>query len=69
MKPDKTSQRLRILQTLKLARSRGADSLWLAKASLRYGSRLHELRKQGYKIETRRMSNGLFRYILSGKDW
>ena len=65
----KKTQCQRILKELKTMRSRGMGSIELSWICLRYGSRIFDLRKQGYKIETRRMSDGNFRYILSGKDW
>lgn len=65
----KQSQRIRILAELRKARSRGVTNGMLVGIALRYGSRLHELRRKGWKIETVRMSNGWFKYILRPASW
>lgn len=65
---DRKTQMQRIIAALKSARSRGCTSLELARIALRYGSRIYDLRKEGWKITKERMEAGYFTYRLAGHD-
>ena len=52
---------------IKLLREAGADGVTnheLSKISLKYDSRISELRMRGYEIETTHEKKGVYRYIL-----
>ena len=63
----KESQRDRILKLLQCYGKHGVTNVELNKICFRYGGRIHELRKRGWEIETKREAEGLFRFILRGK--
>jgi hypothetical protein len=58
------NQRMRILARLQQG---PAISLDLAKISLRYSSRIHELRRLGFHIDVKRTAACGYRYTLNGK--
>lgn len=64
---DHGEQRKRILAILKDRRSVGVTNVELSKIALRFGGRLHELRREPfcYRILTANEGKGLFRYRLS----
>lgn len=53
-----------ILRALRLAGERGVTNFDLSNYSLRYGARLYELRKKGYVIRKKRLTNTMTRYNL-----
>ena len=61
---DHFSRRTRILSALKRAGSSGCHNTQLTMICLRYGARIWELRRIGFKITTERESQGLYRYTL-----
>ena len=63
----RTGQRERILSLLRSRGSIGATNIELNAIAFRYGGRIHELRLMGYKIETRRESENVFRFVLIGE--
>ena len=63
----KESQRDKILRWLQKRGSDGVMNWELNNIAFRYGGRIHELRKRGWEIETKREAEGLFRFILRGK--
>jgi hypothetical protein len=58
------AQRERILSLLRARGLAGASNVELNAIAFRYGGRIHELRRIGYCIETRRESENLFRFIF-----
>ena len=58
-----------ILELLKSRRSAGAANHELAQLSLKYTSRLSDLRKAGYKISCERQEGRSFLYRLAPTDW
>lgn len=61
-------QRDRILFLLRKRGTAGATNAdFVALGIFRYSSRLHELRRQGYRIATLRVSEGVFCYRLIGE--
>lgn len=65
MKPlPKVSKTHLILRHLK--KHRKATNRDLSRYCNRFGARLHELRAEGYIIETEQLRNGLFTYIYKG---
>lgn len=58
------NHRAKILAVLRQAGSRGVLNVELYKICLRPPSRLCELRQQGFRIETRREGESIFRFIL-----
>ena len=67
MNDERKTQCQRIVAELKRAGSRGRTSLELSRIALRYGSRIHDLRKQGWKINVAQWGR-MFKYRLSGQD-
>ena len=61
------SQKERILALLREAGHHGGSNMRLNLVCFRYGARLHELRAEGHRIETIRISEQEFRFVLS--DW
>lgn len=60
-----TSKHVRVLNALKSGRKSNHE---LNKICFRYGSIIHDLRKEGHTIITHRLNNdGLFEYTLKGK--
>lgn len=59
--------REKILALLKQRRSEGATNVELSKIALRFGGRIHELRRDPhfYRILCKKESRGVFRYKLS----
>jgi hypothetical protein len=58
------AQRERILSLLRSRGAAGATNVELNAIAFRYGGRIHELRGLGYRIETVRESENLFRFVL-----
>lgn len=58
------AQRSRILGLLRERGPVGATNRELKEIGFRYGGRLHELRREGFSIETIREGEGLFRFVL-----
>jgi hypothetical protein len=58
------AQRERILSLLRFRGAAGASNVELNAIAFRYGGRIHELRGMGYRIDTRRESENLFRFVL-----
>lgn len=58
-----------ILALLKERRSVGAMNHELAEISLKYTSRISDLRAQGYKVLCERQAGRTFRYRLAATDW
>ena len=58
------AQRERILSLLRSRGAAGATNVELNAIAFRYGGRIHELREMGYRIETVRESENLFRFVL-----
>ena len=52
---------------LALLRTRPRTNTELNRVAFRYSARLHELRRDGYIINTERVKEGVFRYSL-GED-
>ncbi len=67
---DTATTRSQALKITALIRSRGrfrATNAELNTIGFRYGSRLHCLRRQGFKIATQRVRGGEFRHVLLGE--
>lgn len=62
-----TNQRGQILGLLRLAGRNGVTNLELNKICLRYGARIYELRRLGYRIATESLGDGVFKFILRGE--
>ena len=58
------AQRERILSLLRSRGASGATNIELNAIAFRYGGRIHELRRMGYRIEPLRESENLFRFVL-----
>lgn len=58
-----------ILELLKKRRSQGAMNHELAAISLKYTSRVSDLRREGFKIQCVRESGRSHRYVLFPADW
>lgn len=58
------SQKLKIVQLLRDRGEEGATNTELVQISLQYNSRLSELSKEGYIIETIHIKDGLYKYVL-----
>ncbi len=58
------SQRDEILSFLEARGPAGATNVELNEIGFRYGARLWELRKEGYRIRTESLGDGLFRFTL-----
>lgn len=58
------SQKERILSLLRARGPAGVTNLELNNICFRYGGRIFDLRKEGWQIETRQESEGVFRFIL-----
>jgi len=58
------SQAERIINLLKEAGADGVTNHQLSKISLKYDSRISELRMRGYEIETTHEKKGVYRYFL-----
>jgi len=58
------AQRERILSLLRSRGAAGATNIELNAIAFRYGGRIHELRGMGYRIDTVRESENLFRFVL-----
>ncbi|HSW76022.1 MAG TPA: hypothetical protein VLG50_03195, partial [Candidatus Saccharimonadales bacterium] len=58
------SQKQKIVQLLRDAGAEGITNAELAKICLQYNSRLSELSKEGYVIETIHVKDGLYKYVL-----
>jgi hypothetical protein len=58
------SQSERIINLLKEAGADGVTNHQLSKISLKYDSRISELRMRGYEIETTHEKKGVYRYFL-----
>ena len=58
------SQAEKIINLLKKAGADGATNVELSKISLKYDSRLSELRMKGYEIDTTHEKKGVYKYIL-----
>lgn len=59
-----------ILKLLKQRRSQGATNSELSDISLKYTSRVSDLRKEGYLIHCRRVGGGrTFHYMLAPEMW
>jgi len=59
-----------ILKLLKKRKSAGASNAELSAISLKYTSRVSDLRKQGYRIRCQRVGAGrTFQYFLSPEMW
>lgn len=69
MTDPKHSQRLKILAGLKKARSSGMTNVELNLICFRYGARIFELRRKGWRIKTQNLGCGLFVYRLHAADW
>ena len=61
----RTNQREVVLAMLKAAGDAGVSNVQLNATCFRYGARIWELRKE-YEIETRRESEGVFRFVYKG---
>ena len=59
----------RVLAMLKHGRSAGVSNLELNRIGFRYGARIWDLRKQGYKIRTVREAGRVFRFIIAPENW
>ena len=62
------SAKARVLAALEAAGPAGVLNTELNSICYRYGGRLHELRNEGYRIETQPKAAGLVRYVLLPKD-
>jgi hypothetical protein len=58
------SQAERIINLLKEAGADGVTNIQLSKISLKYDSRISELRMRGYDIETTHKKKGVYKYVL-----
>jgi len=58
------SQRGRILALLRERGSTGVSNVELNSICFRYGGRLFELRKMGFRIRTIRAGDSVFRFVL-----
>jgi len=58
------SQTERIINLLKEAGADGVTNHELSKISLKYDSRISELRMRGYEIETTHKKKGVYKYVL-----
>lgn len=58
------SQTERIIKLLREAGEDGVTNHALSKISLKYDSRISELRMRGYEIETTHEKKGVYRYVL-----
>lgn len=58
------SQAERIINLLKEAGADGVSNIELSKISLKYDSRISELRMRGYEIETTHKKKGVYKYFL-----
>jgi len=61
------SQRGRILALLRERGTAGVTNIELNAIAFRYGGRLFELRKLGFRIRTIRTSDSVFRFVLEGE--
>ena len=65
-----TNQRERILALLIERGPQGVTNVEFNRdVCFRYGARIFELRRQGYRIETVRFGEGLFRFVYRGKSF
>jgi hypothetical protein len=58
-------QRDKILAWLRMRGAQGVLNTELNGLCMRFGARIYELRKEGHVIETHKLSEGQFRFILS----
>ena len=61
------SQRGRILELLRERGTAGVSNVELNGIAFRYGGRLFELRKLGFRIRTIRTGDFVFRFVLEGE--
>jgi hypothetical protein len=54
-----------ILNALRTAGESGVTNVELSKIALRYGGYLGTLYKQGYKVQTTHLGDGVFNYVLN----
>jgi hypothetical protein len=57
-------QRDKILCWLRMRGHEGVLNTELNELCMRFGARIYELRKAGYKIETRKLDDRRFRFVL-----
>jgi len=55
-----------VLAFLKARGEKGATNIELNNIQFRYGASIYELRKEGYKVWTKHVKGGVYRYILTG---
>ena len=60
------AQRERILVWLRMRGPQGVLNTQLTELCMRFGARIHELRKAGYDIRTERIDESRFRFVLVG---
>lgn len=57
-------QRVKILSALKRHPVSGMTNVELSRIALRFGARLMEIRRKGFKVKTECLARGLYRYTL-----
>lgn len=64
--PTKNSanQREKILTWLRMRGAQGVLNTELNELCMRFGARIYELRREGYKIETHKLDEGRYRFVL-----
>jgi hypothetical protein len=62
--PRRENQRTAILEALKKAGSKGCTNIELGEICQRFGGRIFELRKEGFRIEREYIEESVFRYTL-----
>jgi hypothetical protein len=64
-KKRRTNNKTKVL--LALQRPDGATNVQLNDICFRYGARLYDLRKEGWKIKTENEGDGIFRFRITAK--
>lgn len=60
------AQRDKILTWLRMRGQQGVLNTELTQLCMRFGARIHELRREGHRIDTERLSESQFRFVLVG---
>jgi hypothetical protein len=62
------AQRERILVWLRMRGKQGVLNTELTELCMRFGARIHELRKAGHDIKTEKLNESRFRFVLVEPD-